>query len=206
MRAKSGGESTSPKTRRGEYTVSKCGISSDAPILLQNSDHREVKLVSHRHIIGFLCQSRNYTGDILNFGLAKEQYAAQHPDKADRVKFVIVGEDVAVGKTQGKIVGRRSASQCYSLLTYRTNLHAEASLARCLCTRSRALWPSVARVSMRCTRSLNGWLPTLEPSAWAWNIVTYVRHRITFKRHVLTCRFIATGPRNCFGGVSSRAL
>ncbi|EIW58792.1 dihydroxyacetone kinase [Trametes versicolor FP-101664 SS1] len=50
---------------------------------------------------------KNYTGDILNFGLAKEQYAAQHPDKADRVKFVIVGEDVAVGKTQGKIVGRR---------------------------------------------------------------------------------------------------
>ena len=50
---------------------------------------------------------RNYTGDILNFGLAKEQYAAAHPDKADRVKFVIVGDDVAVGKTQGKIVGRR---------------------------------------------------------------------------------------------------
>ncbi|KAI0644200.1 dihydroxyacetone kinase [Trametes meyenii] len=50
---------------------------------------------------------KNYTGDILNFGLAKEQYAAQHPDKADRVRFVIVGDDVAVGKTQGKIVGRR---------------------------------------------------------------------------------------------------
>ena len=44
---------------------------------------------------------------MLNFGLAKEQYAAQHPDKADRAKFVIVGDDVAVGKTQGKIVGRR---------------------------------------------------------------------------------------------------
>ncbi|CCM00356.1 uncharacterized protein FIBRA_02386 [Fibroporia radiculosa] len=50
---------------------------------------------------------KNYTGDILNFGLAKEQYAAQHPEKSDRVKFVIVGDDVAVGKTQGKIVGRR---------------------------------------------------------------------------------------------------
>ncbi|OBZ74139.1 Dihydroxyacetone kinase [Grifola frondosa] len=50
---------------------------------------------------------KNYTGDILNFGLAKEQYAAQHPEKADRVKFVIVADDVAVGKTQGKIVGRR---------------------------------------------------------------------------------------------------
>ncbi|TFK83140.1 dihydroxyacetone kinase 1 [Polyporus arcularius HHB13444] len=50
---------------------------------------------------------KNYTGDILNFGLAREQYSATHPDKADRVKFVIVGDDVAVGRTQGKIVGRR---------------------------------------------------------------------------------------------------
>ncbi|KAF4594267.1 Dihydroxyacetone kinase 2 [Pleurotus pulmonarius] len=49
----------------------------------------------------------NYTGDILNFGLAKEQYAALHPDKANQVRFVIVGDDVAVGKTQAKIVGRR---------------------------------------------------------------------------------------------------
>ncbi|KAF4570084.1 Dihydroxyacetone kinase 2 [Pleurotus pulmonarius] len=51
--------------------------------------------------------NRNYTGDILNFGLAKEQYAALHPDKANQVRFVIVGDDVAVGKTQAKIVGRR---------------------------------------------------------------------------------------------------
>ncbi|ESK97846.1 dihydroxyacetone kinase [Moniliophthora roreri MCA 2997] len=50
---------------------------------------------------------KNYTGDVLNFGLAKEQYAALHPEYADRVKFVIVGDDVAVGKTQGSIVGRR---------------------------------------------------------------------------------------------------
>ncbi|GJE91162.1 dihydroxyacetone kinase [Phanerochaete sordida] len=50
---------------------------------------------------------KNYTGDILNFGLAKEQYAALHPSKADKVKFVIIGDDVAVGRSQGKIVGRR---------------------------------------------------------------------------------------------------
>ena len=53
---------------------------------------------------------RNYTGDILNFGLAREQYSAQHPEKADKVRFVIVGDDVAVGRTQGKIVGRRCAT------------------------------------------------------------------------------------------------
>jgi dihydroxyacetone kinase len=50
---------------------------------------------------------RNYTGDVLNFGLAKEQYAARYPETADRVKFLTVGDDVAVGRTQGSIVGRR---------------------------------------------------------------------------------------------------
>ncbi|TCD71862.1 Dihydroxyacetone kinase 2 [Steccherinum ochraceum] len=56
---------------------------------------------------GVIIIVKNYTGDVLNFGLAKEQYAAQHPDKADRAKFLIVGDDVAVSKSQGKIVGRR---------------------------------------------------------------------------------------------------
>jgi len=50
---------------------------------------------------------RNYTGDVLNFGLAKEQFAARHPGRAGKVKFLIVGDDVAVGRTQGSIVGRR---------------------------------------------------------------------------------------------------
>ncbi|PPQ64770.1 hypothetical protein CVT24_007856 [Panaeolus cyanescens] len=50
---------------------------------------------------------KNYTGDILNFGLAKEQYAAIHPDKSERLKFVIVADDISVGREQGKIVGRR---------------------------------------------------------------------------------------------------
>jgi len=56
---------------------------------------------------GTLIVVKNYTGDILNFGLAKEHYAAAHPEKANKVKFVIVADDVAVGKTQGSIVGRR---------------------------------------------------------------------------------------------------
>ena len=50
---------------------------------------------------------RNYTGDVLNFGLAKEQFAAQYPDNANKVRFLVVGDDVAVGRTQGSIVGRR---------------------------------------------------------------------------------------------------
>ncbi|CAG7851718.1 Dihydroxyacetone kinase 2 Short=DHA kinase 2; AltName: Full=Glycerone kinase 2; AltName: Full=Triokinase 2; AltName: Full=Triose kinase 2 [Serendipita indica DSM 11827] len=50
---------------------------------------------------------KNYTGDILNFGLAKEKYSAKFPDQASKLRFVVVADDVAVGRTQGAIVGRR---------------------------------------------------------------------------------------------------
>ncbi|KAI9440685.1 dihydroxyacetone kinase 1 [Lactarius indigo] len=66
---------------------------------------RAIQLVDNDK--GTLIIVKNYTGDVLNFGLAKEQFAAQHPSKADKVKFLVVGDDVAVGKTQGNIVGRR---------------------------------------------------------------------------------------------------
>jgi dihydroxyacetone kinase len=49
---------------------------------------------------GTLVIVKRYTGDVLHFGMAGE--SAQHD-----VEFLIVGDDVAVGKTQGKIVGRR---------------------------------------------------------------------------------------------------
>jgi dihydroxyacetone kinase len=51
-------------------------------------------------------QSRNYTGDVLNFGLAKERYVAEHPSSSN-LRMVVVGDDVSVGKTQSAIVGRR---------------------------------------------------------------------------------------------------
>ncbi|KAH9039372.1 dihydroxyacetone kinase 1 [Lactarius pseudohatsudake] len=66
---------------------------------------RAIQLVDNDK--GTLIIVKNYTGDVLNFGLAKEQFAAQHPSKADKVKFLVVGDDVAVGRTQGNIVGRR---------------------------------------------------------------------------------------------------
>lgn len=50
---------------------------------------------------------KNYTGDILNFGLAREKYLALHPESADRVKFLVVDDDVAVTRSQGGLVGRR---------------------------------------------------------------------------------------------------
>ncbi|KAJ7144788.1 dihydroxyacetone kinase [Mycena crocata] len=56
---------------------------------------------------GTLILVKNYTGDVLNFGLAAEQYAAEHAENSDKVKFIVVGDDVAVGKTQGGMVGRR---------------------------------------------------------------------------------------------------
>lgn len=43
---------------------------------------------------GTLVVVKNYTGDVLQFGLAKERYAATHPGKDD-IRFLIVGDDVA---------------------------------------------------------------------------------------------------------------
>lgn len=47
-------------------------------------------------------------------------YAAAHPEKSKKVKFLVVGDDVSVGKTQGDIVGRRYVSS-FSLLTRKLN-------------------------------------------------------------------------------------
>lgn len=70
-----------------------------------------------------ISMSRNYTGDVLNFGLAKEQYAARHPDKAERIKFVIVGDDVAIGRSQGSIVGRRYGMKLSTATPVPINTH-----------------------------------------------------------------------------------
>lgn len=46
---------------------------------------------------------KNYTGDILHFGLVTERAAAE----GFNVELVIVSDDVAVGRTQNQMVGRR---------------------------------------------------------------------------------------------------
>lgn len=86
---------------------------------------------------------RNYTGDVLNFGLAKEQYAARYPDKADRVKFLIVGDDVAVGRTQGSIVGRR-----YGLLSLATLSEHDTVASRVFVSSTKSQVPSPKRVPL----------------------------------------------------------
>jgi hypothetical protein len=46
----------------------------------------------------------NYTGDALHFGLAAEQFRSKGLGEA---RVLMVGDDVAVGREQGSIVGRR---------------------------------------------------------------------------------------------------
>ncbi len=49
-----------------------------------------------------------YTGDVLQFGLAKEQHSVLHPTpQSAPIHLCIVGDDCAVPRSQGKIVGRR---------------------------------------------------------------------------------------------------
>jgi len=55
---------------------------------------------------GTLVVVKNYTGDVLQFGLAKERFSALNAGN-DSIRMVVVGEDVAVGREQGGIVGRR---------------------------------------------------------------------------------------------------
>ncbi|KZT18331.1 dihydroxyacetone kinase [Neolentinus lepideus HHB14362 ss-1] len=87
----------------GILTAAVCGSVFASPNAAQV--RRGIDLADNEK--GTLIIVKNYTGDVLNFGLAKEQYGALHADKADKVKFLIVGDDVAVGRSQGKIVGRR---------------------------------------------------------------------------------------------------
>lgn len=57
---------------------------------------------------GVLIIVKNYTGDVLHFGLAAEQTRASlSKDEADKIRMVVVGDDAAVGRTQGGLVGRR---------------------------------------------------------------------------------------------------
>ncbi|KIJ55374.1 hypothetical protein M422DRAFT_23969 [Sphaerobolus stellatus SS14] len=87
----------------GMLTAAVCGNIFASPNASQVT--RAIELVDRD--AGTLIIVKNYTGDVLNFGLAKEQYAAAHPEKSKKVKFLVVGDDVSVGKTQGGLVGRR---------------------------------------------------------------------------------------------------
>lgn len=55
---------------------------------------------------GTLIIVKNYTGDILHFGLASEKFMAE-AQAGTKTKLVVVQDDVAVGRKQGGMVGRR---------------------------------------------------------------------------------------------------
>ncbi|KAJ3782326.1 Dak1 domain-containing protein [Lentinula aff. detonsa] len=55
---------------------------------------------------GTLIIVKNYTGDILNFGLAKEALAS-FPTYANSVRFLTVADDVSVPRSRITLVGRR---------------------------------------------------------------------------------------------------
>ncbi|KAL8371793.1 hypothetical protein RB595_001540 [Gaeumannomyces hyphopodioides] len=59
--------------------------------------------VDHAEKGGVLVTVMNYTGDILNFGVAVEKARAQ----GIHVEMVVVGDDVGVGRARGGKVGRR---------------------------------------------------------------------------------------------------
>lgn len=51
----------------------------------------------------------NYTGDVLNFGMAVEKARAGGRE----VEMVVVGDDVGVGREKGGKVGRRGMFGCW---------------------------------------------------------------------------------------------
>lgn len=54
---------------------------------------------------GVLVTVMNYTGDVLNFGVAVEKARAQNPDM--KIDMLVVGDDVGVPRSQAGMVGRR---------------------------------------------------------------------------------------------------
>ena len=62
-----------------------------------------VKVIS-KSSSGILLIVKNYTGDVLHFGLAAERARAH----GINCSVVVVGDDVAVGRKKGGLVGRRA--------------------------------------------------------------------------------------------------
>jgi dihydroxyacetone kinase len=57
--------------------------------------------------LSMLIVVKSYTGDVLQFGIAQEHFQALHPDLKKKTRFLVVGDDISVGRKQGRLVGRR---------------------------------------------------------------------------------------------------
>ncbi|CCF59814.1 hypothetical protein KAFR_0I00330 [Kazachstania africana CBS 2517] len=63
-----------------------------------------IKVVNEHSPNGVLLIVKNYTGDVLHFGLSAERARAL----GINVEVVVIGDDVAVGRAKGGMVGRRA--------------------------------------------------------------------------------------------------
>lgn len=76
---------------------------------------------------GTIIVVKNYTGDVLHFGLAAERAKSEGYD----VELVVVSDDVAVGREQNKMVGRRGlagTAVIHKILGAATNKRRDESL------------------------------------------------------------------------------
>ncbi|KAF2014985.1 dihydroxyacetone kinase [Aaosphaeria arxii CBS 175.79] len=85
---------------QGMLDAAVCGAIFASPNVIQI----ESGLRNIQSPLGSLVIVKNYTGDKLNFGLAVEKSRAK---TGNTVKVLMVGDDVSVGRTKGRMVGRR---------------------------------------------------------------------------------------------------
>ncbi|KAF2140723.1 uncharacterized protein K452DRAFT_273501 [Aplosporella prunicola CBS 121167] len=98
---------------------------------------------------GVLVVVMNYTGDVLNFGMAVEKARASGIE----TEMVVVGDDVGVGRTQGGKVGRRGIAGTAlvqklagALSAKGASLQEVAGLARLACDNLASIGASLAHV------------------------------------------------------------
>jgi dihydroxyacetone kinase len=85
---------------QGMLDAAVCGAIFASPNVIQI----ESGLRAIQSPMGSLVIVKNYTGDKLNFGLAVERSRAR---AGNTVKVLMVDDDVSVGRTKGRMVGRR---------------------------------------------------------------------------------------------------
>ena len=84
----------------GMLDAAVCGAIFASPNVIQI----EAGLRSVQSPLGTLVIVKNYTGDKLNFGLAVEKSRAL---SENTIRVLVVDDDVSVGRTKGRMVGRR---------------------------------------------------------------------------------------------------
>ncbi|KAM0793154.1 hypothetical protein ACM66B_000629 [Microbotryomycetes sp. NB124-2] len=87
---------------KGMLSAAVCGQVFASP----NAQQVEQALSNLSLTKGTLIVVKNYTGDVLQFGLAKERWSATHLGQ-DNVRMLVVGDDISVSRSQGKLTGRR---------------------------------------------------------------------------------------------------